>query len=207
MFKRNERTEALFSIIDRYESVSAALQGGNDGDFRRITGGGAELTVEDPHYASIKIDAQKRIVILSIHGLKDDDILDLSCLPRNLKKLTFDDGTLTTIDFKRLPRGLQTLTLRDNRISKMVVEFVPPSLKLLRLARNPLEKEGVTLKWPLPNDMELTVGNIDFVNLNGGEKTEGDRNWIVTGEDGCKIKVSVPYGVMGRVPGQLLYGT
>lgn len=195
-FKWNERTGALFSIIDRYENTSAAFQGGNDGPINREkTESTVELKLVFPRYqsrAKIVVDEGGSIVELTIYGLDNEDILDVSYLPMNLRVLSLIDGFLAGINLSALPQRLEILDLRNNQIFKMIVASTPPSLKVLRLEDNPLEKEGVTLQLPLPQGLRLTVKAIASVNLHGGEKTkldDGKLSWIDFWRDGTRIEV------------------
>ena len=174
-FRRNARTETFFAIIDRYESSIAALQGGNDGPIKRKQyGQDVELSLgtSPVNEVMIYIHANGYVEELNLEGIHDSDILDLSYLPKGLLELGLSYGTLTSFDhLRKLPRGLEGLSLKGNRITRMVVESLP-TLKFLNLDGNPLEKDGVTLTWPLPFDFTICSkgSGINAINLNGGEK-------------------------------------
>lgn len=200
VFKRNQRTEALFEIIDQYESTTDAVQNENDGccsntHLERSRGFGT-YTQEATH-AEIVIDAEKKIVILCVYGLKDDDILDLSYLPKHLTSLDLRAGRLTSVDLSKLPRRLESINLAENKIAKMTVDDAPTSLKILRLVGNPLEKKGITFVLPLPRRMKLETSNIASVNRDDARsffRTDNWENtwadtWIADWADGTRTKI------------------
>lgn len=200
MFKRSQRTKTLFSILDRYENLTDALEGGNDGHINRVKVGdeiefalGCQGTQFKTH-VSIRIDAKKKIVVLRVYGLADDDILDVSYLPQHLKSLDLRVGTLTGIDLSKLPRRLEVIILAENKITKMAVAAAPTALKILRLVKNPLEKNGITFTLPLP-DMRLQVSNIDSVNADNGRLSDRPDDYqntqTVDWADGTQIKIEV----------------
>ena len=203
VFARNERTEALFKILDRYESTrdAAKFQGGNDGDIRRAEDEktvSAQIAVRVRGLTRAMIEIEDgQIIRLSCDGLQDDDIVDLHHLPTHLKELSLSDGKLTGMDLSALPRGLEDLFLMENNITTMMIRYIPPSLKELHLGFNPLNEEGVILKLPLPQDLKVRVSFIDSLNvgdgkwqpeLYGGEGDDEDYR-LVTWPDGTRLKV------------------
>ena len=148
-FKRTTRTKDLFSVIDRYESTTAAFEGGNDGQIMRsIVGPQVMLSfgsTESGDPVVVIVMNKYEIHEMAVVGLDDDDILQGSYLPKHLKVLNLSLGTLTRVDLEKLPRELEVLVVGGNRISKMEVESLPPHLELLYLGFNPLA-EGVTLR-------------------------------------------------------------
>lgn len=199
--KRSPRTNDFFSIIDRYDNSTAAFRGGNDGPFwresecgpRRMTISNTESEIKGPS-VSFVIHGRGYIDEIFVNGLEDDDILDLSYLPRKMTVLFLERGNLTGIDLGKLPQGLESLSLRKNNISTMDVKSTPSSLKYFFLEDNPVKEKGITLHLPLTNHLELFVPMIGSLNLNGGQKhpilDEGTESaWRVHWTDGTEIEV------------------
>lgn len=104
-FRGSQRTEALFSIIDRYESTITALQGENDGPITRIPYGGlVELSLGTDRFdrAIIMIHQDGYISELILCGLQSEDVSNVSYLPKQMKRIVFRDGPLMYIDFTEL---------------------------------------------------------------------------------------------------------
>lgn len=206
VFKRTERTERLFEILDQYESTIAAFKGGNDGPSieRENLATSVELLSGDSRerdFASVVIEDDGHISGLIVYGLEDEDINNLSYLPTHLKFMNLSYGKLTNDKFKHsdLPRGLVTLHLFGNQITKFSIDFSRLALRRVNLGNNPLERHGVELSPPLPVGFHLSVPEIELVNLNGGVLQESSfaREWSVTWSDGgdfrekdTRIKIS-----------------
>ena len=190
-FNRTPRTEDLFLIIDRYENVTTAYEGGNDGPFHRKEDAERRRTISNRQTATIVVHEGGYIDEINVDGLEDDDILDLSYLPRNLTILTFGDGKLTGIDLSKLPRGLEALDLLGNEISKMAVKSTPPSLRSIMLGLNPVEVKGITLHLPLSQGLTICVPRMSCRDPNGGQEhpINNEGNWRVDWEDGTWIQV------------------
>ena len=181
-------------MIDRYENVTAAFEGGNDGPFYRKNYVDKHRAISNQmtdETATIVIHEGGYIDEINVDGLEDDDILDLSYLPRNLTIFTSENGYLTGIDFSKLPRGLETLDLMGNEISTMAVNSAPPSLHLIILQHNPVEAKGITLHLPLPRALAISVPKICCLELNGGKEhpIDNEGKWGVNWEDGTRIHV------------------
>ena len=194
--KRNHRTERFFLVIDRYENAASALHGGNEGEIKIAKiGEKVNLRAENPTgdtvRAKIVIHEGGWIHELLFHNLEDDDILDLSYLPKNLRDLYFHYGKVTSIDMGKLPRSLERLGLKENGISKLVVEFAPPLLSNLFLENNPLEAKGVTLKVPFPKHLTMHLPAISAVNLESRYLQRGhwEKYWIANLQDGTKVDI------------------
>ena len=189
-FRRTPRTEALFSIIDRYESVIEAFRGGNDGPMIGRTSSSAQSQTlersssDEVAPTSIMIHKDGYIEHLSVPGLHDDDIYLVSYMPKRMTSLDLPDGSLTGMDVSKLPRGLMYLHLENNEINKMSLKSSPPNLRMLDLRGNPLVKDGVALEVPVPFLLRLKMPNIDAVHLIGGQKRHyTERKWVVTWND------------------------
>ena len=198
VFARNDRTKELFKIIDRYESTAAAaiFQGGNDGNIFRVeidqtNDQSIHVQLATGVYGSGITIVNGQINGITCSGLQDDDILDLKYLPKHLKDLALWSGTLTHMDLSALPQGLVYLNLEGNNIRMIMVRDPPPSLEELNLNNNPLDVEGVTLKLPLPQALELRVTKRNSLNLGSGrwegilhEGQGGEENyWLVIWSD------------------------
>lgn len=193
-------------MIDRYENTTAAFQGGNDGEeIRRVLsedGSSRRLSIAPDtiwHNSQITLNHDRNgywIERIRVDGLEDDDIKDVSYLPRDLRHLVLLKGTFTYIDMGRLPRGLESLQLMGNQISKMDLRSTPPSLERLNLENNPFEEQGITLNLPLRSGLRLNVPQIGSLNLNGGFKYPVDTagTWEVKWSDGTQIHVHANMG-------------
>ena len=160
----------------------------------------SQLTVDGdaPDLVIITIHEDGWIHTLGVSGMQDDDILDLSYFPKQLRILSLSHGDLTRIEMGKLPQKLTELDLSTNKISEMIVESVPPLLKILNLGYNRLKDDGVTLNLPLPNRLALYINAIGSLKRKDGqnlhEPTGEEKAWIVTcleSLDETQIKVFV----------------
>lgn len=194
VFKRTPRTEDLFYVLDRYETALAAFEGGNDGIIVREQDAVRATLVHK--FVVIAVAKTGRIAVLTVFGLGDWDIVDLSYLPKDLCLLGLYGGALTRFDLSKVPRGLEVLNLENNEISSMMVDCAPSTLNGLSLVGNPLKQEGVVLKLPMPSNLEVFVPEIEAMDLKGKHTRElvptiRGRNWEVSWEDGRSIRVFV----------------
>lgn len=98
-------------------------------------------------------NSEGRIITLLLNGLGllDEDIADISNLPRKIETLSLDFNALATLDIGKLPRTVKELRLDRNRFKSFHVNLLPPEIIRVSITDNRIR--NVTLEG-MPRTLE-----------------------------------------------------
>ena len=99
---------------------------------------GCRMAIGEFNCASV--DKSGNIIGLTLEGLRDEDIADLSKLPSNLRTLQINHCEITALDLTQIPSGLISLDLSNNKLGKVNLNGLPIGLECLRLDGNNLSE-------------------------------------------------------------------